>query len=473
MTTATCAEELGRALIEDGAAVLVLAPDAASSLATAAAGVYAVWAREDRTTALQPLQPLPECGHVQLPGRQMLSYRAGPALWRGASHAHLRAAMCTLDDAASVALAALGRSGHVSVPPHGLTSLLDPRPVLPGEWSSSRLQAFSYESTAAEGSACEAHEDGSLLTVIYASDQPGLEVLSPATGRWTPVEHAAGQVVLLPGHSLEHALCGLVRAAQHRVALPPGAPSGRRSLVYKLHPRPDAVIHLRPGLQAAGMPPVAAGGAAAAYKQPITGAELAAWFEATHRSANAPAPAAGAGAASPSAAVRAEPEPQQVQQDQQVRQAQAEQQTLQQSRRRGRQTRPHGDVCVASLPVAKRLRQAPAMAAAPPLADVTSAPAARAALPEAANPPPAPLPAAPPATLKIHISDEAGNRVTFNVKRSTQLFAVFRACCAKLRLDESKVYFLFDGARLDGDTVGQAGLEDGDIIDLLKRQYGD
>eukprot|EP00887_Chlorella_sp_A99_P007373 scaffold2.g7373.t1 len=310
--------------------------------------------------------------------------------------------------------------------------------------------------------------------VIYASDQPGLEVLSPATGRWTPVEHAAGQVVLLPGHSLEHALCGLVRAAQHHVALPPGAPSGRRSLVYKLHPRPDAVIHLRPGLQAAGMPPVAAGGAAAAYKQPITGAELAAWFEATHRSANAPAPAAGAGAASPSAAVRAEPEPQQVQQDQQVRQAQAEQQTLQQSRRRGRQTRPHGDVCVASLPVAKRLRQAPAMATAPPPADVTSAPAARAALPEAANPPPARLPAALPGTLKLNVRDQLGNSLTFTVKRNTPLEKVFKAFAARMRLDIRTLCFLCLGVRLRmWETVDEAELEDGDVIYVIVEQVGD
>lgn len=87
--------------------------------------------------------------------------------------------------------------------------------------------------------------------------------------------------MVTPGHALEHALCGLVKAAQHRVVLSPGAK--RFSVAYKLMPRPDAVVNLVPNLMAAGMP-VQPG----RYQPPISARELLARFSAMHRSLKAP-----------------------------------------------------------------------------------------------------------------------------------------------------------------------------------------
>ncbi|GAB4819769.1 hypothetical protein N2152v2_006815 [Parachlorella kessleri] len=108
--------------------------------------------------------------------------------------------------------------------------------VLQKRWSLPLLQAFRYSPAAAavgaaagqasRGTAavglpaegpCAAHVDRSLLTLVYAPGQAGLQV-KDVYGEWQAVDPLGeDQVLLMPGHTLEYSLCGLLPAAQHRV----------------------------------------------------------------------------------------------------------------------------------------------------------------------------------------------------------------------------------------------------------------
>ena len=89
--------------------------------------------------------------------------------------------MSDLDMVSVAVLQALCRSQrYVRASPSALLALTDDLPLLPHVWSSSCLQALHCwaGADAAPGSSGggEAREDCSLLTVIYAPGQPGLEV---------------------------------------------------------------------------------------------------------------------------------------------------------------------------------------------------------------------------------------------------------------------------------------------------------
>lgn len=79
----------------------------------------------------------------------------------------------TLDRIARSALAALCRSSFVRLPGSALVPVLDDLPLAPQAWASSSLQSFRYRPGS---SGCEAHEDRSLLVLIHAPGQPGLQV---------------------------------------------------------------------------------------------------------------------------------------------------------------------------------------------------------------------------------------------------------------------------------------------------------
>lgn len=91
-----------------------------------------------------------------------------------------------------------------------------------------------------------AHEDINLLTILPASDGPGLE-LQLQTGDWIEVVNRPSQVVVNIGDMLQEATGGYLRSTTHRVAAtdPAILQRGRMSLPLFLHPRPEVVLSER------------------------------------------------------------------------------------------------------------------------------------------------------------------------------------------------------------------------------------
>jgi isopenicillin N synthase-like dioxygenase len=88
-----------------------------------------------------------------------------------------------------------------------------------------------------------AHEDINLLTVLPASDEPGLELLG-ANGEWYPVPCDPGSLAVNGGEMLDLASGGYYPATTHRVVNPVGeaALRPRMSLPLFLHPADDVVL---------------------------------------------------------------------------------------------------------------------------------------------------------------------------------------------------------------------------------------
>jgi isopenicillin N synthase-like dioxygenase len=88
-----------------------------------------------------------------------------------------------------------------------------------------------------------AHEDINLLTVLPASDQPGLELLD-TNGMWHAVPCDPGSLAVNGGEMLDLASGGWYPATTHRVVNPIGeaASKPRMSLPLFLHPADDVVL---------------------------------------------------------------------------------------------------------------------------------------------------------------------------------------------------------------------------------------
>jgi isopenicillin N synthase-like dioxygenase len=88
-----------------------------------------------------------------------------------------------------------------------------------------------------------AHEDINLLTVLPASDQPGLELLD-SNGEWFPVPCDPGSLAINGGEMLDLATDGYFPATTHRVVNPDGEAGRvpRMSLPMFLHPADDVVL---------------------------------------------------------------------------------------------------------------------------------------------------------------------------------------------------------------------------------------
>ena len=87
------------------------------------------------------------------------------------------------------------------------------------------------------------HEDINLLTVLPASNEPGLQLLSSA-GSWNDVPCDFGALAVNVGDMLQEASGGYYRSTSHRVINPTGeaAHRSRISMPLFLHPRPDVVL---------------------------------------------------------------------------------------------------------------------------------------------------------------------------------------------------------------------------------------
>lgn len=88
-----------------------------------------------------------------------------------------------------------------------------------------------------------AHEDINLLTILPASDAPGLQVQAK-DGSWLPVKSNQAQVIINTGDMLQEASNFYFPSTSHRVVTPAGIDhsGGRMSLPLFLHPRPDVVL---------------------------------------------------------------------------------------------------------------------------------------------------------------------------------------------------------------------------------------
>ncbi len=91
-----------------------------------------------------------------------------------------------------------------------------------------------------------AHEDINLLTVLPASNERGLQLLT-TDGSWADVPSDFGSLVINVGDMLQEASGGYYRSTTHRVINPtgPGAGRSRVSLPLFLQPRPEVVLSER------------------------------------------------------------------------------------------------------------------------------------------------------------------------------------------------------------------------------------
>ncbi|EED36935.1 2OG-Fe(II) oxygenase [Luminiphilus syltensis NOR5-1B] len=90
------------------------------------------------------------------------------------------------------------------------------------------------------------HEDINLLTLLPASDGPGLEILQ-RNGEWLTVPNRENQVLINIGDMLQEASGGYFPSTTHQVSPPSGDDirKGRMSLPLFLHPRPEVVLSER------------------------------------------------------------------------------------------------------------------------------------------------------------------------------------------------------------------------------------
>ncbi|CZF85872.1 isopenicillin N synthase family dioxygenase [Grimontia marina] len=88
-----------------------------------------------------------------------------------------------------------------------------------------------------------AHEDINLLTILPASNEPGLQVLGK-DGEWLDVPCDFGYLIVNIGDMLQEASGGHFPSTTHRVVNPDGADmtKSRISLPLFLHPKPEVVL---------------------------------------------------------------------------------------------------------------------------------------------------------------------------------------------------------------------------------------
>ena len=91
-----------------------------------------------------------------------------------------------------------------------------------------------------------AHEDINLLTILPASNEPGLQV-QLRDGSWLDVPCDFGNLIINIGDMLQEASGGHFPSTTHRVVNPEGSNSknSRISLPLFLHPRPDVILSKR------------------------------------------------------------------------------------------------------------------------------------------------------------------------------------------------------------------------------------
>ena len=94
-----------------------------------------------------------------------------------------------------------------------------------------------------------AHEDINFITLLVGASAAGLEVLS-RQGEWVPFTAEGDTIVVNIGDMLQRLTNHVYPSTTHRVVNPPGdlARQPRYSVPYFLHPNPDFLIDVLPGL---------------------------------------------------------------------------------------------------------------------------------------------------------------------------------------------------------------------------------
>jgi len=110
-----------------------------------------------------------------------------------------------------------------------------------------------------------AHEDINLITLLIASGEPGLELLSH-DGKWRDIEVGPGEIVVNIGDMLQRLTNHVLVSTTHRVVNPPEPwrSQPRYSIPFFLHPNPEFVIESLPSCVTKMRPN--------RYPQPITAA---------------------------------------------------------------------------------------------------------------------------------------------------------------------------------------------------------
>ncbi|KAL3145803.1 hypothetical protein ABBQ38_015180 [Trebouxia sp. C0009 RCD-2024] len=147
-------------------------------------------------------------------------------------------------------LEAISRSRHIGLHATGLNSILDDVGSTSGQSTSSCLHMAQYF-TPNGSRQSDPHTDWGILTLIWSDSTSGLQVSSLSTGDLKPVDSPKGYMLVLTGHTLEHATCGIFKAAPHTVRLPDWA-AKRLSFAYKLRSPGDAVLNQYASLAASG-----------------------------------------------------------------------------------------------------------------------------------------------------------------------------------------------------------------------------
>ncbi len=100
---------------------------------------------------------------------------------------------------------------------------------------------------APEGVRSAAHEDINLITLLIASGEPGLELLTQ-DGRWLDVDVQPGEIVVNIGDMLQRLTNHVLISTTHRVVNPPEPfrSQPRYSLPFFLHPNPELVLETLP-----------------------------------------------------------------------------------------------------------------------------------------------------------------------------------------------------------------------------------
>ncbi len=129
--------------------------------------------------------------------------------------------------------------------------------ALPADWfddkidhGSSILRPLHYPALSAhapEGVRSAAHEDINLVTLLIASGEPGLEILTQH-GRWLDVDVQPGEIVVNIGDMLQRLSNHVFVSTTHRVVNPPEPwrSRPRYSIPFFLHPNPELSIETLP-----------------------------------------------------------------------------------------------------------------------------------------------------------------------------------------------------------------------------------
>ncbi|GFR40533.1 hypothetical protein Agub_g1105 [Astrephomene gubernaculifera] len=385
------------------------------------------------------------------------------------------------------------RSPDLGLHPAVLEGLLEDACLARGQPSASVLRAHRYSPDApADSLAFAPHHDRGVLTLVASNQVRGLQVQqrgSGAEGGWVDVPLGPGRVAVLAGYSLSYALGGLLQPVLHRV-LPCSDAAGRVSVTFELCCRPSALVDPEAILrEAACRPPEGS-----RRPRAMHATELMELFEHTHpRSVNGRHLGVGGGAgaaaeggagvdagaagrpqaqpADPGSALARDPNADGAPQaapaaipSSAVPAAEREPGAVGNVQRAGDQ----GGPATAALAAAKRLRNDPAGPCGAQQQPATAAPAV--ALQPLAQPPTQPQP--PPECITIDVKCCVG-RVEFKVKPGTRFYKMIEAFARVRGVAKDHYRFVFDGHKLDpNDTVAEAGLMDGDIIDAFCEQTG-